>query len=188
MPIASRHRLRALLLGLLAFMPVSAVKPDPPDPSEHEVKAALVFKLAKFVTWPPGVFSTDDQPFGLCVLGENPFGTALDLLGTLHLGGRAVRPARHMLADTAAANCQLVFVTESPRESLGTVIEALGERPILTVSDIPGFADRGGIVEIVRKDQRLGFRISLGAMRAAKLRIAAPLLDLSDVIVGDRRH
>ncbi len=176
----SRHTPRWLpvLLGLVAFSPANADSPD----AEYQIKIALIYKLTKFVTWPEGTFTADDQPFSLCVLGRDPFGHALDALSTRQVRGHPISAARHARIQTGAANCDLVFVADSQRQTLDAALEGMRQRPILTVSDIPGFAEQGGMVEITRDDKRLRFRINLAAAAGAGLRIAAPLLDLSDVV------
>jgi hypothetical protein len=44
---------------------------------EYQVKAAFLYNFAQFVEWPPESFSAADEPIGMCVLGRNPFGSAL---------------------------------------------------------------------------------------------------------------
>ena len=43
-----------------------------------QVKAAFLYNFAKFVEWPPHVFKTPADPIVICVLGQNPFGNALE--------------------------------------------------------------------------------------------------------------
>ena len=49
-------------------------------PSEYQVKAAFLFNFAKFVDWPSAAFSSVQSPINLCILGDDPFGNALDEL------------------------------------------------------------------------------------------------------------
>src|ERR1051325_6362323 len=45
---------------------------------EYPVKAAFLFNFAKFVEWPAVTFKNPEDPITICVLGQNPFGTALE--------------------------------------------------------------------------------------------------------------
>lgn len=47
---------------------------------EYQVKAAFLHKFAKFIEWPSTAFSSESDPFMLCVSGKDPFGKALDTL------------------------------------------------------------------------------------------------------------
>ena len=43
---------------------------------EYRLKAAFLFNLAKLVEWPAPSFQPG-EPLSICVLGKNPFGSAL---------------------------------------------------------------------------------------------------------------
>jgi hypothetical protein len=45
---------------------------------EYQVKAAFLYNFAKFVEWPQGTFATPHDPIGICIVGQSPFGLALD--------------------------------------------------------------------------------------------------------------
>lgn len=187
------------LLVVLCLTPLT-VWADQGAGSEYTLKAALLFKLTKFVSWPAkeaeevvnaeqdhdveGDDAAPIQPdpaFNLCVVGADPFGAALDPLSERQVGQRLI--ALHRIAATdPVAHCQLVFVNEFRGDRLTSVLNRINNMPILTVSDIDGFAELGGMIEITRQRKRLGFRINISAVRAAGLTIAAPLLELATVV------
>src|SRR5208337_871019 len=39
---------------------------------EYEIKAVLLFNLARFVDWPPGAFSGPDSPIFIGIMGRDP--------------------------------------------------------------------------------------------------------------------
>jgi Resolvase, N terminal domain/YfiR/HmsC-like len=45
---------------------------------EYELKAAFLFKFAKFTVYPQSTFANPQSSFAICVLGQNPFGHFLD--------------------------------------------------------------------------------------------------------------
>ena len=49
-----------------------------PRSKEYQIKAAFLFNFAQFVEWPPTAFTNADAPFCIGVLGDDPFGAALD--------------------------------------------------------------------------------------------------------------
>ena len=55
----------------------------------------------------------------------------------------------------------------------------------LRVSDQPGFAQQGGMVELKRRGARMGLVVNLGALKSAGLRASSKLLQLSEVLGGD---
>jgi len=77
MPVPSLRGWRALLL-FSCLTSVSAVEAaGPPVAPEYQVKAAFLFQFSRFVQWPPDSFSSADARLVICVLGVNPFGSAL---------------------------------------------------------------------------------------------------------------
>jgi hypothetical protein len=80
--------------------------------------------------------------------------------------------------------CQVLFIPSSERVRLTPLLKVVAQRPILTVSDIEGFARRGGILQMYSAASRIRFVINRASAQRAGLRIAAPLLDLAEV-AGD---
>jgi uncharacterized protein DUF4154 len=46
-------------------------------PTEYEVKATYLYKFGRFVEWPTKV---EGDSFSICVLGQDPFGPALNAI------------------------------------------------------------------------------------------------------------
>src|SRR5687768_4971514 len=45
---------------------------------EYDIKAVFLYNCTRFVTWPETAFESGNAPFVIGVLGEDPFGRALD--------------------------------------------------------------------------------------------------------------
>ncbi|RDH85106.1 MAG: hypothetical protein DIZ78_11875 [endosymbiont of Escarpia spicata] len=166
-----------LLIGLLPLQLFAA----PPN-AEYKLKAALVYKLSKFVEWPAPSGADKSGSFGICVLGEDVFGSALDALEQRKAAGRTVRIRRFTQSESIGDSCQVVFISKSKRAFIGAILQKLKGRPILTLGDTEGFAEQGGIIEFTRGKKRIGFLINLESARRSGLKIAAPLLDLATVL------
>ena len=61
----------------------------------------------------------------------------------------------------------------------GKLLAGLGDAPVLTISDIEGFTDMGGIVQFFYEDGRLRFGIRLQSAQRVRLRISSKLVVLS---------
>lgn len=148
---------------------------------EARIKAAVVYKLAKFVEWPASSFEHALSPLRLCLLGDTPLANALQ-----SAAGRTVRdhPVTVSRTDDLAAgdHCHLLYVSRAEQQRLPAILARLADRPVLSVSEIEGFAQRGGIVGLIRRGKRLGFQVNVGSARRAGLDVSAPLLELADVI------
>jgi YfiR/HmsC-like len=146
---------------------------------EHELKAALTYKLAKFVTWPAERELA--ATFELCVLGEHPFESALDGIDELTIKERPIA-VRSVASVVEPAACDLLFIAASESERLAELLAELADMPVLTVSDMPRFAKRGGIVELQSRDNRVGFEINVPAYRRAGLVVSSQLLQLATLV------
>lgn len=150
---------------------------------EYAVKAAFVFNFAKFVDWPAGAFPAE-RPFVIGVLGEDPFGAALDeIVRGGALQGRPVAVARYRSAEQAAA-CQVLFIARSERALQAAALKALAGKPVLTVGDAEDFLSAGGMIRLHARAGRIRFDVNKAAADKAGLRISAQLLKLAGPAPG----
>lgn len=168
--------LAALCLGVLLSLPAIAN----PGTDEYKLKAALIYKLAKFVTWPPR--DGENNTFGICVLGRDDFGSALDALKERRLGDQSIGIHHFGQSEGIHGECQIVFISASKKAFVTDIANAIGDRPILTVGDSKDFAAQGGMVEFVLDSGRIGFNINRDRVEHAGLKIAAPLLGIANIV------
>jgi YfiR/HmsC-like len=171
--------LRALLLVLLAAVaPVSAA-----GPSEYQVKAVFLFNFAQFVAWPAQAFGAADAPFSICILGEDPFGADLDAtVRGENVQGHPFVVRRYRNPGDIESTCHIVFIGASQLTQLENIVKSLGDRAILTVSDIDQSAERGTMIQFASEHNRLRLRINVAAAKAAGLTISSKLLRPSEII------
>lgn len=169
------RRLAVLLLAALGVLlpPAALAQPGAGrSPSEYEVKAAYLLNFIRFTRWTRAA----DGPFTLCVLGADPFGPALDATVTNErVGGRAVT-VRRLSAQDDPASCHLLYVSPSEEPRLVATLARLQGQDVLTVSDMPGFVPRNGMIQLVTEGGRVRFDANLGAADAAGLMLSSDLL------------
>ena len=149
---------------------------------EYKIKAAFLLNFAKFINWPEGSFTTDNQLFKVCVLGANPFGSALSAIESRTVGSRKI-DLNYVDDVKQAGSCHLLFISASEKNNLTGIQEVLADRTIIMVSDIDGFVRSGGIIEFVTKDDKLAFKINLSRAREQGLEIHSALLNLATEVI-----
>jgi hypothetical protein len=169
----------ALVLGLIG---ISFALPASHPGAEYKLKAALIYKLTKFIEWPNLQPGHRPEHFGICLLGEDVFGITLDVLETRKVKDIPIQVYRLSQSEAIGQNCHIVYISESKKVFLTTILQSLAGAPILTLSDIEGFADQGGILQFTNIDKRIGFLINQQSAKMSHLTIAAPLLDLATVV------
>jgi uncharacterized protein DUF4154 len=169
----------ALLVACLGMF-VSQIRAQQPKPGEYKVKAVYLYNFGKFVQWPEARETRDQlEPFLICVLGKNPFGGLLEStikgedVNGMHLSAKRVTNA----ADTTG--CRILFISSSETDRLGKILEELQSKPILTVSDIANFCDRGGMIQFELKDEKVRFAVNMTAAEKAGLTLSSQLVKVA---------
>jgi hypothetical protein len=178
---AFAHRNVTRRLALLALVAaIGHVRAEDPVAGEYPVKAAFLFNFAKFVEWPAVAFKRPEDPIAICVLGQNPFGTALeDVVRDKTVANRAF-VVREVLNAQQANTCQIVFVSASERKHFRFLLDELKGRSILTVGEGDDFTANGGIINFKLKDARVRIEIDAVAANRAGLHISSKLLSLAE--------
>jgi hypothetical protein len=57
--------------------------------------------------------------------------------------------------------------------------------PTLTIGEIPGFSEWGGVIELVLEENKFRFEINAGAARRGGLKISSRLLQLARSVKGN---
>jgi hypothetical protein len=171
-----------LLLWLSSSFLAGLQAQTPGNLLAYQVKAAFLLNFTKFVEWPQAAFAAPDSSIAICVLGEDPFGTILDrtIEGEM-VGSRAVR-ARRLTPDDDLRDCHVLFIGRSEREQFPKIVSQLRGSSVLTVSELPGFADAGGMFEFIVDEGKARFYINARATEAAGLRLSSRLLRVAKEI------
>jgi len=149
-----------------------------PKPTDYDVKAAYLYNFGRFVEWPDSVATKSDS-FNVCVLGQDPFGPALDsTLAGETIGGKNVT-ARRISSPQEAVNCRILFMSSAEGSRLSKIMEALDKGSVLTVSDMPQFSQRGGMIQFVLEGKKVRFEVNLTAVQRAGLTLSSELLKVA---------
>jgi len=178
----SRGRIGAALVATALFATASAAAPTPTFNEEYQLKAVFLFNFLQFVDWPANSFADAHSPFYVCVLGDDPFGPALDeVMAGERLDGRPITIERHEdVTDTA--HCHLVFIAQDSAARLKRSLAALQDKSILTVSDTENFANEGGVIELEVQNNRIKLLVNLQAANEAQLRVSSKLLRKAQIV------
>jgi len=154
-------------------------------PTEYQVKAAFLFNFAKFVEWPAGAFESAEAPIVIGVLGDDPFGRALDdAIDGKTIGGRRL-VARRFTRVQESRGAHVLFVSTSEAPRLRQVLAGLAGASAMTVGDAPRFAEQGGVAGFLSHESKVRFCINRAAEARAGLKIGSQLLKLATLVTED---
>ncbi|MDQ2642086.1 MAG: YfiR family protein [Pseudomonadota bacterium] len=163
---------------LLLFALAGAGSGRAAEPSEYQLKAAVLYNFALFTDWPADVGST----LKLCVHGSDPFGPELD-----ELQGKAVHQ-RHISVERKAApytlrSCQIVFISRSSADLLPDTLQRLQGTPALTVAESAGATRQGVMLNMDVSASKITFSANVKAAQQARLTLSSKLLKLATEVV-----
>lgn len=160
-----------LLSGVLTWTSVFAQD----RAEEYELKALLLNRLMTFVTWPENIEMSNRY---FCVAGSNPFGSALEI--AFAQSDIAIRYLEN--PEQSIEPCIAMFIAESEIRNYREWLSLIDSQPILTVSDLPRFAENGGMINLTFENRRVRFRINNSEANLAKLNLSYQLLNLSVIV------
>lgn len=166
-----------VLVGLMGLgSPAWAEAVEGKQASAESTKAGFVYNFIKYTAWPAG-----GEPQGdvrVCTLRANALQGQLSRLQGLKVGELSVTVVRPS-GPEEWGRCQVLYVSSADADRVETVLRFLARKPVLTISDLPDFAQQGGMIELREVDQRIRFEVNLGAAQRAGLALSSPMLKLA---------
>jgi len=165
----------------LLSVPIFASESSP-IVQEDKLKAVYIFNFIRFTEWPLGLKALPMKQTKLAILGNH------ELLEILH--GESFRKTAlgaqlnvfSCVMPACISNANALFIDSSKRKSLEEMLNLLLNKPILTISDIPGFAEKGGMIELKRHNSAIIFRVNLQAIKRANLYVSSQLLQMAEMV------
>ncbi|WFP49794.1 YfiR family protein [Methylomonas sp. EFPC3] len=151
--------------------------------SEAQIKAAYLYNFAKFVEW-PATGAPAGAEINLCVIGNNVLEGAVQALDGRKAGERGLKVSQRNHTDASFADCQLLYIGSSEQPRVVPILKNLGNAPVLTLSDIGDFAEKGGAIALLFRDNKVVFEVNLESIRNAGLRLPGQLLNIATHVYG----
>jgi hypothetical protein len=177
---ASRRGTAALLALVLALSPVTAGAQQ-----AEAVRAAFVLNFLKFAEWPAGA-KADSTALVIAALGDDAQAAALRAgLDGKEIQGRRVSVRVFSDADQwrrEGQACQALYITPAATAAWQGLRDEVTALPVLTISEVPGFCEQGGILNLYEEDHRIRFQANPGAADHAGLKLRSTLLTLATIV------
>lgn len=146
--------------------------------NENAAKAAFVYNVALYVSWPPP--QSDTILVG--ILGKGPLEPEWKNLTGKALNNRKVKVFKSNDIEELL-ECQIVFIEESSPKKLSRILSQLKNYPILTIGDSPAFSNLGGMLHVSVKNNRITFVANQIQARSSGLEISSKLLKLATEVI-----
>lgn len=183
-----RLQRRNLLVALGSPVVAVALLADSSSPCQQTayrpalVEAELVERFTEFIDWPPDHLPDTDSPFVLGLLGQNGVGPALEKLARDRTIKRHRVEIRRLEGPEGVEACHAVWIASGADARLAAVLARTSGKPILTMGDTEGFAERGVMINLRRGSERIAFEINLDEARKSGLKLSSRLLALGKIV------
>jgi hypothetical protein len=179
--LVSRIRLIPAVACLWFSIFAAAAEAAVSQPSQSEVEAVYLFDFSKFVRWPAGA---DQGPMSLCVAGSQSLSAGLErVVGNESIGGRMLE-VRSVSRPEDESGCAILFIDATQRNHAVELLQAVADKPTLTVSDLPDFLARGGMIQFQLVEKRVRFSVNLDAVNHGRLTMSSELLKVARSVKG----
>lgn len=142
------------------------------------LKAAFIYNFAKFTEWPADV-APGAGPFTMCVLGDPAVGEALERAVKARMVGGHNIAVSNLPTAGSQGGCHILYVAGVPVRQAAQLIAEVRDVPVLTISDLEGFTEFGGIVQLFFEHGQLRFGIDYESAKRARLQISSSLFALA---------
>jgi hypothetical protein len=155
---------------------------------DNQIKAVFIYNLTNFVTWSEkksGEKTSNLQPeFQICLLGGDPFKRFIDeAVGGESVNGQPIVVKRYKkIFDLKLDTCKILYIDRKLFGNLAEILESTEDKKILTVGDTPGFAEKGGMINLVRKKRHIKIEVNLDSVKKSGLKLNSKLLQLARIV------
>jgi hypothetical protein len=149
--------------------------------SQYDVEAVYLYNFAKFVRWPANV---QQQTLDICIAGRREYTDTLTrIVAGEKIGGRPLA-TRTVLKPEDEAGCDILFLGATDKAHFDSLLAAAAGKPVLTVSDTPGFLERGGMIQFQTIGNRVRFSVDLRPVARSGLELSSELLKVAVSVSG----
>jgi len=188
-----------IFLMLTLFAAPDAVRAESAREREHKIKAAFIYNFIKFIDWPQEKTPDKDAPITIGVIGRSAFVKAFDPVKNKQVKGRKLAIKRFedwdKLKEPLKKNdsawkekleelkkCRVLFICScesGTKEAPVEIIKALKGSGVLVIGEIPGFLEKGGVINFVMEKKKVRFEVNSTSAKRNKLKIRSQLLKLA---------
>lgn len=195
--IPDRGKVFPFALSVILYFCITAGTPACAEtPPAGRLMGLYLYNFLLFVDWPEDRFQ-DRHNMVIRLFGkwnENEFLAGIE---GKEIRGRTIVIEHAKGIDEIETGCDVLFILNAEKAVASDLLARLRDTPCLTMSDMPGFARLGGMVEFLSippsnlprqgteaAQPAARFRINLKAVQDAGIKIRSRLLRLSEIVGG----
>ncbi|MCK5704682.1 MAG: YfiR family protein [Cyclobacteriaceae bacterium] len=147
----------------------------------HKYQSLFIYNFTKYIKWPD---SYNSDKFVIGVLGNSEILTSLSAwaLSKKKTGNGQILEVKKYSSVDEIDECNILFVSESAIDNIGQIDSQTSTKPILVVSDSPGMAAKGSVINFVELDGKMKFELNESKASGKGLIVSGSLTSLAIII------
>ncbi len=177
-----RSMVLLIISGLSMIFIGNAVSSEYKSIPEYLIKAGYLYKFFFFVQWPDDKQSLmePDNKIIIGILGDNPFGDHFK-----QIEGQIIKSMNKKITikrfgpykdGIKLKQCRVLFICSSEKDNFKKILSSINGTSILTVADIKGFLESGGMVNLVIIKGKIRWELNMTAIEQSGLKINSSLI------------
>jgi hypothetical protein len=168
---------RLPLLLLLSFISINGYGQE----INYKFHSVFVYNFLKHVNWPD---KTINEDFIIGVIGDSPIYSELETLSGMKKVGNSKIIVKKVNDFKEIHGCHMVYITNSGSKHFKDIVDIVGEKPILLVTEREGFAKKGAAINfVILENNTIKFELNKATLEKQKLKMSSDLQKLA-LIVG----
>lgn len=147
---------------------------DAQDLSDDEIVAIYIYKLIKYVKWNDIV----SPKVTVCTVGYSKVGDNLESLKKENM--KVIKNFDFERLDSK--KCNILYIDNSDESNYKSILRKTYGLPILTVSNIRGFASGGGMIEFEKIGYRIKPVVNPSNAKRVNIKILGEFLNASKIV------
>ncbi|MCP5107045.1 MAG: YfiR family protein [bacterium] len=177
------------LVSLFHFLLYGQEKPTKPTirMEEFPLKVTIISRFFDFVKWPTHTGEDGNMgQFNIGLLGKSPLQEYKKVLQkSISIPGKQVIVKKIDQLEEIV-ECDVLIIAQSESKRLPEILSIIENKPILTIGDTEGYAERGVLINLYIVGNNVKFEINYKAVKQSRLVFMAKLYKLARVLKYSR--
>lgn len=163
-----------VILGIL-FVFMAVVKAQP-----AKIQSAFIYNFTKYIEWPAAAKSGD---FVIAIVGSGDMVSELKNLAATKKAGNQTIKVVTVNSASEIPKCNICYITDAKSGELGGAVSKLSGSNTLIITNKPGTAKQGAVINMTVKDGKPCFELNKANASKYGLKVS-PALEKLAIVVG----
>lgn len=157
------------------------------QPDEYVIKGVLLEKISTFIQWPENdKDKIKDNEFVVGIIGKHKFAGILKKLYSKRKILNKELVVKNISSNSEINKCSVIFIPKLNDDELNEILEFVKKKPILTISDTEGYAEKGVHVNFYTEGSNIRFEINERSVKESGILMNHLLLSLAKLVENEK--